>query len=208
MDKYMEEIIIESGRGKNSEVPSEIKRWNWGAFLFNWIWGIGNSTYIALLMFLPIANMVMPFVLGAKGNQWAWQNRTWRDVDHFKKTQKKWAISGLLFYLVFIPLFMMPLMGMMKGEAYDLSLVNIQANEEVMSLIGEPMKPGYFVTGSVSTSGPKGQASLQYSISGPNGKATAIVYAFKELGEWKLHQVVVLDKQNQKQIHVVTPELK
>src|SRR6202040_3092399 len=34
-------------------IPAEIKRWNWGAFLLNWIWGIGNQTYIALLALIP-----------------------------------------------------------------------------------------------------------------------------------------------------------
>ena len=34
-------------------IPAEIKRWNWGAFLLNWIWGIGNQTYIALLALVP-----------------------------------------------------------------------------------------------------------------------------------------------------------
>jgi len=29
-------------------IPAEIDRWNWGAFLLNWIWGIGNKTFIAL----------------------------------------------------------------------------------------------------------------------------------------------------------------
>ena len=55
-----------SGQGKNSTLPPEIKGWNWGAFFLNWIWGIGNSTFIALLMFVPIVNFAMPFVLGAK----------------------------------------------------------------------------------------------------------------------------------------------
>jgi len=48
-----------SGLGKDSVVPPEIKGWNWGAFLLNWIWGIGNSTYIALLMFVPLVNIFM-----------------------------------------------------------------------------------------------------------------------------------------------------
>src|SRR3990170_1543286 len=54
-----------SGQGKAAVVPPEVDRWNWGAFLLNWIWGIGNNTFIALLMFVPFANFVMPFVLGA-----------------------------------------------------------------------------------------------------------------------------------------------
>ena len=52
-----------SGLGKQSVVPPEVKGWNWGAFLLNWIWGIGNSTYIALLMFVPLVNIFMFFIL-------------------------------------------------------------------------------------------------------------------------------------------------
>lgn len=29
-------------------VPDEVKGWNWGAFTFSWIWGIGNKTYLPL----------------------------------------------------------------------------------------------------------------------------------------------------------------
>jgi len=54
----------------------------------NWIWGIGNNTLIALLMFVPLVNVVMPFVLGAKGSSWAWRNRRWEGVEHFKDAQK------------------------------------------------------------------------------------------------------------------------
>ncbi|MGZ5106361.1 MAG: hypothetical protein ACXWBR_19085, partial [Usitatibacter sp.] len=63
-----------------SPVPSEIDRWNWGAFLLNWIWGIGNNTFIALLALVPFVNIIMVFVLGAKGSEWAWRNKHWESV--------------------------------------------------------------------------------------------------------------------------------
>lgn len=85
-----------SGQGKLAIVPAEIKGWSWGAFLMNWIWGLGNGTYIALLMFVPFVNLVMFFVLGAKGNEWAWRNKKWDSVEHFQAVQKKWAIAGLI----------------------------------------------------------------------------------------------------------------
>src|ERR1019366_10250458 len=47
-----------SGQGVAAVVPPELDRWNWGAFLLNWIWGIGNNTFIALLMFVPVVNIV------------------------------------------------------------------------------------------------------------------------------------------------------
>ncbi len=55
----------------SEEVPAEIKKWNWGAFFLSWIWGIGNQVWISLLGLIPIVNIVMIFVLGAKGNEWA-----------------------------------------------------------------------------------------------------------------------------------------
>jgi len=71
----------------NQAVPEEIKGWNWGAFAFNWIWGIRFRTYRALLVFVPFVNIVMPFVLGFKGNEWAWKHNHWHSVEEFKHSQ-------------------------------------------------------------------------------------------------------------------------
>ena len=38
-----------SGQGSSAVVPKEVHGWNWGAFLLNWIWGIGNNVWLALL---------------------------------------------------------------------------------------------------------------------------------------------------------------
>ena len=91
--------------GKPTEVPQEILRWNWGAFFLNWIWGIGNSTYIALLCLIPFVNIIMIFVLGAKGSEWAWQNRHWDSVEHFKRVQRAWAWWGFGLFLLGILIF-------------------------------------------------------------------------------------------------------
>lgn len=77
-------------------VSSEPGGWNWGAFFLNWIWGISNGVWIALLMFIPFANFIMPFVLGAKGNKWAWKAKQWNSIEEFKAAQRRWAIAGLI----------------------------------------------------------------------------------------------------------------
>jgi len=89
-----------SGQNAGVPIPSEIRGWNWGAFFLNWIWGIGNNTFIALLMFIPFVNFIMLFVLGAKGNEWAWKNKHWDSIEQFKRVQKKWAWAGLIIFLV------------------------------------------------------------------------------------------------------------
>ena len=88
-----------SGNGKMAMLPAEIKGWNWGAFFLNWIWGIGNSTFIALLCLIPFVNIIMVFVLGAKGNEWAWQNRRWQSIEQFKRVQKNWAVVGFILFI-------------------------------------------------------------------------------------------------------------
>lgn len=89
-----------SGQGKAAVVPPEIDKWNWGAFLLNWIWGLGNSTYLALLVFIPVVGFIFAFILGAKGSAWAWQNKQWDSVEHFQRVQKSWTKWGVIILLV------------------------------------------------------------------------------------------------------------
>lgn len=97
MDNLLENT---SGQGKSASAPVEIKGWNWGAFFLPLIWGIGNKVWIGLLAIIPIFWPIMMIVLGAKGNKWAWKNKKWESVEHFKKTQKIWAIVGLIIFII------------------------------------------------------------------------------------------------------------
>ncbi|MBT8379555.1 MAG: ribonuclease G [Ignavibacteria bacterium] len=109
-----------SGKGKTVKLPSELSGWNWGAFFLSWIWGIGNNTWIALLTFVPFVNFVMIFILGAKGNEWAWQNKRWDSFDHFIKVQKLWAIWGLVLFLISILfVFFVIIATLSVADAYD-----------------------------------------------------------------------------------------
>ena len=78
------------------EFPQELKGWNWGAFVLNWIWGIRFRTYRALWVLVPFVNLVMPFILGFKGNEWAWNHNQWNSVEEFKKSQRKWSVASLI----------------------------------------------------------------------------------------------------------------
>ncbi len=77
------------------DLPPGIKGWSWGAFLWNWIWAIFNNTWIGLLALIPGVNLVMIFVLGAKGREWAWKNKKWDSVEHFNRVQRKWSLWGI-----------------------------------------------------------------------------------------------------------------
>ncbi|MDO8513487.1 MAG: hypothetical protein Q7S37_03215 [bacterium] len=82
----------------STDIPAEIKGWNWGAFFLNWIWAIGNQTWIGLLAF--VLGPIMMVILGLKGNEWAWQNRKFESVEQFKAVQKAWAKWGLIIFIL------------------------------------------------------------------------------------------------------------
>ncbi len=94
--------VNKSGQGPIVKLPYELEGWNWGAFLLTWIWGVGNRVWWSLLALAPIpfARLAMGIVLGIKGNEWAWQSRRWDGIEHFRKTQRTWAIWGFISLLL------------------------------------------------------------------------------------------------------------
>jgi len=178
-----------SGQGNSAAVPAEIDRWNWGAFLLNWIWGLGNGTYLALLMFVPVVNVVWPFVLGAKGSAWAWRNKRWESVEHFRRTQRKWAIGGLVAMLAAIALlatlFFSIFVAMKQSDIFQLGLDRVQASTEAMNALGAPVSTG-FPIGSIEVSGPDGKASFSVVLEGSKANGTLYLAATRKLGQWWL----------------------
>ena len=83
-------------------VPPEIKKWNWGAFTFNIVWGIGNYTYLPLLCLIPIINIIWIFVCGFKGNEWAWKSGKFTNIEDFLATQETWSRAGFIYFIVSI----------------------------------------------------------------------------------------------------------
>ena len=87
-------------------VPSDIRGdFNWGAFLLNWIWTVGNTSCgFALLSFvlsyIPFINIGWAIYLGRKGNVLAWKSKRWDSPGHFRNTQRTWARVGIALWLV------------------------------------------------------------------------------------------------------------
>ena len=131
-----------SGHGDFAEVPDEIRKWNWGAFWLTWIWGIGNNSYIALLALLPIANIIMPFYLGAHGNELTWRNRYWADTEELNTSQKRWAVAGWTFVGIIVLLIAVQTISQYKADKINSSITNqvldiVSKNEEAKKLIGD-----------------------------------------------------------------------
>ncbi len=89
----------------SSSIPDEVKKWNWGAFLLTWIWGIGNGVFISLIALIPGAGFIMAIILGIKGGEWAWQTGRFASVEEYKKKQKAWAMWGIVYLILSLMLF-------------------------------------------------------------------------------------------------------
>lgn len=122
-----------SGMGDAAQIPSEIKGWNWGAFLLNVVWAFFNGLpllgglYVLLNLFLliPLVNffailalIAYPFVLGAKGNEWAWRRKRWRSIEDFHSIQKKWTRAGVIVYISgFVLIFVVFIFAMLASRS-------------------------------------------------------------------------------------------
>ena len=152
-----EDYTNTSGQGKDAFVLDIVaKRFNWGAFFFTWIWGIFNNTWITflslgltvftfflaiilgafeasvLLIFLKpivwIAGLALKIWFGIMGNTWAWQNKKWESVESFHKTQRTWAIVGLVLNLVLVILLFVGIFAAMTLPSHISSVQTAKMN--------------------------------------------------------------------------------
>lgn len=107
-----------SGQGESAIVPEEVKGWSWAGFSLTWIWGVFNGVLISLLVLIPfpLFSLAWAIVLGIKGNEWAWRNKKWDSVEHFKNAQRPWNIAGIVIFaismvalIIVIPVVLVPL---------------------------------------------------------------------------------------------------
>lgn len=179
-----------------AEIPPHLNRWNWGAFLLNWIWGIGNSTFIALLCLIPLVNIVMIFVLGARGSRWAWRNRAWRDEEHFRRSQRAWAIAGVIVWAVMLAFIASLVVGvpraMKNSEVYTMTMSAVRSDDRVTAALGDDIKDSFWISGSIDVQADgTGQASYSIPVHGAKGEGTAFSHATRTAGTWDIRLLVV-----------------
>ena len=84
--------------------------------------------------------------------------------------------AGAIFFVV---------MGAMKrSDVYREAMAIVERSPSAIAAIGEPMKAGRFVSGSINVSGGAGEANLSIPLSGPNGKGRVHAAATREAGAW------------------------
>ncbi len=98
-------IKHDNNSGMGEQAPYSITRkFNWGAFLFNFIWGLKYKKFVLLLIpifcCIPygfIISMAMCIWAGIKGNQWAWEEVQYKDEKDFNNSQQSWVKAWAVF---------------------------------------------------------------------------------------------------------------
>ena len=112
----------------NNEV--DIKGWNWGAFVFNSLWGLFNGVYwpfvVNIIVAIPIlcfanevfiaigqfVNLIVCIILGIKGNELSWNSsKKWKSVEDFKRVQKKWTKAVLWWLIIAVLLILVSILA-------------------------------------------------------------------------------------------------
>jgi hypothetical protein len=72
-----------------------------------------------------------------------------------------------------------------SSEVYQHALDTALNDPDVIEALGEPIKAGIFVQGSVNVNGPTGEASLAIPLKGAERNGTLHVVADRIAGEWR-----------------------
>jgi hypothetical protein len=249
-----------SVRSHPRTIPAEIDSWNWGAFLFHFIWGLRNKAYITFLAIVPallggffdhayrarggvvtlaldylcfFIILIMLFVFGWKGNAWAWRNKRWDSVEHFKRVQRRWAKWGAIIWI-----FALVASGSMVGgtlytlkhsEAYEIGVANLKTNLIAVSILGSPISTripfGAIVikdnetvghpifslqfggpdlpSGPIFFNGVSGKAALSFSATGPKTAGVVLAEALEENGVWSITRLVLKLNDSGKEIDLL-----
>jgi hypothetical protein len=117
--------------------------------------------------------------------------RTW-----FERNWIWFIPTGCLTIIVLFFAFIAGVLGIVQAsfkssDAYTQALVLAQDNSQVSDKIGKPLKPGWFVSGSINVSGDSGDADISIPISGPKGNGKIYAVAKKVAGVWQYETLQV-----------------
>jgi hypothetical protein len=112
---------------------------------------------------------------------------------------KNWAIvvpcgcgAALVVVAAIIFGIVMAAMGTIKTTApYQQGVALAQHHPAVIEALGNPVEPGWFLSGNINTSGSSGDADFSVPLQGPEGEGTLYIKATREAGEWTLTKAEV-----------------
>jgi len=120
----MQSASLPSGNDP-ARFDDSVARWNWGAFLIPVLWAPAHRLWLWAVLWIAlswtiIGAFVLAIYLGAKGSELAWRARPFRDADHFRQVQSRWAGWGIAITIVVL-IFMLAAFGMERESGQRVS---------------------------------------------------------------------------------------
>ena len=106
----------------------------------------------------------------------------------------------------FVALFFGILSLLKSSDAYQQAVAKAQASPAVVEALGQPVKPGWWLTGSINVSGTSGNADIAIPISGPKGNGTVYAVAVKQADQWRFKRLEVAVEGQAQRIALVPPQ--
>ncbi|MGE3912221.1 MAG: cytochrome c oxidase assembly factor 1 family protein [Chloroflexota bacterium] len=72
-----------------------------------------------------------------------------------------------------------------SSDPFQEAMSRAQAHPDVQAALGTPLEPGFWLSGSIKTSGSSGNADISIPVSGPKGSGTIYVVGTKSAGAWR-----------------------
>lgn len=146
---------------KITDLPEELKDFNWAAFFLTFIWGFKYKAWITFLA-IPLIIIQLPIGLnwmllialqlycGIKGNEWAYKQEYWKKSKNFRITQMKWAAVALALYII-CPLFLLNL-GQRFFKKSD-NIIELLENAQCVNAYKTAKNDLQYVTITINSSG-------------------------------------------------------
>ncbi len=120
------------------------------------------------------------------------------------------AIGGLLAGLAFAALVvgciaaiaLLINTGFKSSAVYQEAMQAAQSNPRVIAVLGEPIREGFPIMGSIETAGLSGEADLRIPIRGPEGRGMLQASARRQGGVWVYYTLAVYIPSTGEVIHL------
>ncbi|HKY05603.1 MAG TPA: cytochrome c oxidase assembly factor Coa1 family protein [Blastocatellia bacterium] len=123
----------------------------------------------------------------------------------------KWLIPvgclGIIVLIVaFVAAIIMFVFGAIKSsDVYQQALTKAKSNPAVTRELGEPIEPGWLVSGSINVNNGSGDANLSIPVSGPKKGGTVYALATKKQGRWEFSTLEVEVDGQGRRINLLAP---
>lgn len=115
----------------------------------------------------------------------------------------KWVVLGVLLVVGIPAGCTYAIFGALgNSEAANIALIEAGRHPAVIQKLGEPLKRGWFVTGSIKLNNSDGSADLSIPVSGPKGAGRITIKASKAAGRWTVEQLTVTPDDGSSPINV------